>query len=371
VRDETIMPRRCTCDRYRPSQPWTVDQCHLCWKYAHDPEYRTYCGGDSMVYAVSGKAEEAKDRTKDCVFLGGSTGEALECPTCAGTVKIKKFHCQKHGSATLRKHIAGHACCALCPDYSDVLPDPFTGAVTRHLLYHLYPRREHYGNWQKNVSELLRRIEIFNGRRIVAIVTNPDLVDPEEVKRRFLHQVEEFITLPNDPNFREVKTWIPLWEALGDDASGENTITFHAHSKGTQWSPNPFERSSVLWGEMMYEACLDYLPLVERMLQQFPLAGAFKMLGDNIGDCKYKWHYPGSFVWIRNKHCPPEKWRNIPQTWWGTEAWPGNNWPRSESGAILLAESNVDLYKHSYIEQTAYPALERFRREYQHSRSSA
>lgn len=362
--------RPCTCERYFPGQPWVQGRdCHLCWKHAHDPIYRQAWSGDAEVRTLTGKVP-ILDRTKECVFLSGATGEALECPTCAGIVKIKTFGCQKHGTTTIKKQLTGQACCATCSDYSNELPDPFTGPVTRHLLYHLYPRRAHYGNWQKNVSELLRRIEIFNGRRIVAIVTGDDLVPADKVISRFHGQVEEFIVMPNIGERREVQTWGPLWERLEDEVR-DNAITFHAHSKGTQWESNPFKRPNLLWAEMMYEACLDYVPLVEKMLQQFPVTGAFKMLGDNIGDCKYKWHYTGSFVWVRNKHCPKERWLNIPQTWWGTEAWPGNNWHRSEAGAILLASPSVDLYKHEYIRDTAYPALERFRRENEHLRSSA
>lgn len=52
-----------------------------------------------------------------CAHLGPETGGAVECPTCAGTVRLKLMACAVHGQCTTAKRVEGVACCAGCPDY--------------------------------------------------------------------------------------------------------------------------------------------------------------------------------------------------------------------------------------------------------------
>jgi hypothetical protein len=99
------MSRPCMCDRCSldPFQPYTLDQCRLCWLYHHDLDYRAHWGG-----AVGRGA---------CTHLGRATGATVACPSCRGTVALKLFTCAVHGQCTQAKAVAGIACCATCPDF--------------------------------------------------------------------------------------------------------------------------------------------------------------------------------------------------------------------------------------------------------------
>lgn len=41
----------------------------------------------------------------------------VACPSCGGHVEVKVFACAPHTACTLRKPVAGLACCATCADY--------------------------------------------------------------------------------------------------------------------------------------------------------------------------------------------------------------------------------------------------------------
>ena len=42
--------RRCTCDRYRPGQPFNINlDCHPCWLFHNDQAYHTHWGGTDTV----------------------------------------------------------------------------------------------------------------------------------------------------------------------------------------------------------------------------------------------------------------------------------------------------------------------------------
>lgn len=55
-------------------------------------------------------------RIQRCQHLGPPTG-FVECPTCNGNVRLKVFVCEIHKAATVKKPMAGLACCATCAQY--------------------------------------------------------------------------------------------------------------------------------------------------------------------------------------------------------------------------------------------------------------
>lgn len=61
------------------------------------------------------KAVQEKERVH-CQHLGQPTG-FVECPTCQGNVRLKVFGCEIHNAATMKKPMAGIACCATCREY--------------------------------------------------------------------------------------------------------------------------------------------------------------------------------------------------------------------------------------------------------------
>src|SRR5687768_6783961 len=122
--------------------------------------------------------------------------------------------------------------------------------VTRHLLYHLLPVRGN-GRWQWNVGKFRAWLPLFDGRKIVAVMTEgkreytangpaPDgarvpleLDQPEEVEAAFEgYPGVEFVRIANDPNLREVVSHGPLFGRLADTFQ-PGDVALWAHAKGT------------------------------------------------------------------------------------------------------------------------------------------
>jgi hypothetical protein len=105
------------CNRGAPyDSPYDMDrQCRLCWLYANDADYRALWDG-TAVETLEAKIR-LQPRDRDCIHLGGATGQLIECPSCQGNVRVKLFACALHGTTSLRKAVVGHTCCLICPDY--------------------------------------------------------------------------------------------------------------------------------------------------------------------------------------------------------------------------------------------------------------
>jgi len=204
------------------------------------------------------------------------------------------------------------------------------GPSRRHLLYYVYPRRWN-GRWQNNVRQLLRRIDLFDGRRVIAIATDDKTDAAADVRAAFDGHRCEFIELTNVPALREVIAWLPLWERVAA-FTGPHDYTFFAHAKGVTRAS---ARTAHKWATLMYEACLDYWPVVEQLLQRHPIVGALKKNGHRFNrDRRSEWIYAGTFYWIRNCDFYTRDWRSVEQQWWGTEYMPGVLYSSAEAGVI-------------------------------------
>jgi len=265
------------------------------------------------------------------------TGQHNPCGKC------HTHECEVHGTCTTGTPYDGTACCAKCDDYAR----PWT----RHLLYFVYPVRDG-GVWQSNIDKLKARLDLFNGRRIVAISTECNrfpLADPDEVRDRLGADVE-YIEVPArtvpsvGQRFRylgEVAAFVPLWEKLQTYA-GPGDCTFYAHAKGVTKPVN--DGISVhRWGDLMYRANLDHWPDVAAMLERFPIVGAFKKIGPCFGR-RADFHYHGTFYWCRNADVFDRNWRKVRQRYGGTELWPGRMFKESEAGSIFYGGSGYSMY---------------------------
>jgi len=209
----------------------------------------------------------------------------------------------------------------------------------RHLIYHIYPVATN-SHWRWNVEQLLKRIDLFDGVRSVAILKPgtshgkvrgtagrgeaAKLDSVAAVKAAFDgHRIDNWIIAPNNPKKREVVTRDALFETLPFRG-----VTFSAHAKGVTFDTKSATVSQ--WTDMMYQTCLDCWPLVESQLQTKYTAGSFQV------EARFgmsRWHYSGSFYWFRNEQrllespCPPG--------WFGTEEWPGVTVPLSAAGCLF------------------------------------
>jgi hypothetical protein len=199
---------------------------------------------------------------------------------------------------------------------------------TRHLLYYVYPRRGN-GAWQRNVEQLLERIDLFNGRRVVAVAADGGSDHAETVRAAFAGRDVEFVELANNPAVGESAAFPPLWESV-EKYRGPGDATFYAHAKGVKYDDPRLAPHR--WATLMYAACLDYWPLVEaEFLAHRPVAGTLRSLPDGVG----RWHYSGTFFWFRNALAFARDWRRCRPRWGGVEMWPGRVFHAAESGTLF------------------------------------
>lgn len=262
----------------------------------------------------------------DCIHRG-ATIRKHKCESCGGGWSAPIKTCSIHGECTLfSKSIEGVMQCP-CPD-QQLREKPFR----RNLIYYLYPRKNN-GMWQWNVKELLKRIDQFDGKRVVAISWDVRCTPADEVKAAFKGEIpeENFILRFNKTPIGEVNVFRQLLERV--KSTDEDDITFYAHSKGVIRG-TPYGK---LWGGAMYETCLDYPKLVERHLQASSMTGSFRKTGgfDVVVNPHQNWHYSGTFYWFRNKDVFSRKWTNIGRFYGGTECWPGMMFRRNETSCLF------------------------------------
>lgn len=350
-----------------------------------------------------------------CIHRGPPTGEEIDCGCGVGARKKPVYQCLHplapvkqcvtlHGKACLGKRVASCSRCDLRQvsadpgirempqwiepptptltmkerpgdrwrpwkrpgrDFSMAAPSvvkmdhPYYGDVVRHLCYHVGPYSGN-GVWQRNVGQLLKRIKLFNGKKVVGVVTGPEFDPPDAVVAEFGGEVDEFLVVENDPLLREVAVLPKLLDMVASTATNE--ITFCAHTKGVT---RPADDTTTVhrWTDIMYETCLDYMPIVEKMLVSHPLAGSFKKVGSGFSGSLSTWHYSGTFYWLRNSEVFRRNWRSYDNSWWGTESWPGVHF-RADEGGCIFHEGDLgklDLYRYKYFHRTVLPAYEKWK----------
>ena len=221
-------------------------------------------------------------------------------------------------------------------------------ASPKNLMMHIMPIAGN-GLWQWNVDQLLRRIDMFDGKRVVAVLTPKagdkyplDTVDA--VQAAFSgHRVDEWIVRQNVPRLREVVTWPSLLESL----SNEPGVTFACHAKGVTHS---FQGTTNRWTEAQWRTCLDDWPSVERALSQYSMAGSFKRYGQFKTQGNNRWHYSGTFYWFRNDDVfrSRKDWKKIDQQFFGNESWPGRMFMPHETACLFMDDTPDPYVEHSW-----------------------
>jgi hypothetical protein len=327
------------------ARPCTCDDCPRCTLYHTDERYRRLWEPGAPPI-----------RLGECKHLGGEV-RRVGCGTCKGRVELKVFTCAVHGACTLRKKTGEAACCDGCKDFSPrrTLAEP----SVRNLLYHVYPCKGN-GVWQWNVDQLRRRIGLFNGRRVVAVVTDQRTDNLAAVRAEFKGDVHEFFELPNAPGLREVQTHNELFRrvALLDD----DQATFYAHAKAVTHSRGDCK----LWAEILYEVCLDRWERVRDVLRTHPVAGPLLRFIQGWSQSESEWHYSGSFFWFRNADLfEKPDWRRIDQFWSGIEPYLSLHFKKKEAGCFFHAfhKPGPGLYDMDYLQNVVLPALQQWRTE--------
>lgn len=106
-----------SCNRFTPGSDYTPDQCRKCWRYHHDAEFRAKIDDPSSWNNSPPSSQPAIPPRPACLNRGPEPIEQIECPTCAGHVRVKAFACAVHGRCTVGKPLPDVACCAVCRDH--------------------------------------------------------------------------------------------------------------------------------------------------------------------------------------------------------------------------------------------------------------
>ena len=218
---------------------------------------------------------------------------------------------------------------------------PFTAMPRRNLLYHVWPVRG--TTWQWNLEQLKKRLDIFNGRRLLGIVHDDRSAPVEEVQEFVAGHGFEFIVAQNDERGEAITFPLMMQQAASDDP---NEITFYAHAKGVKYEPNvpaPVKR----WAEVQYRVALEDWPTIRDHLQRFAMTGCFRRPGRfsahrSLAD----WHYSGTFFWMRNAHVFTRNYPAVPQFYGGVETWPGMVFRKEETACLFI--DNVR--QHPYLQ---------------------
>jgi hypothetical protein len=311
---------------------------------------------------------------RPCQHLRQDTGIRTNCDGCGQQhLSVPVHGCGLHGACTVERSASMVVdevsrklpYCRTCSDYSPVatLP-PLERPLFRNLLWHCYPIRGSLWTW--NVEQLLRRIRLFNGRRIVCVVHDQTTESLSEVQRAFRGEIDEFILMPNVPELREVNTFEPLFSRV--QSLNPSHVTFYGHSRGVT-------RGALTqkWTELLYEANLDYWPIVEDLFEHFPVAGPFVKMGACFVESSSLWHFSGTMFSFRN--CAlfnKPDWRRIDPYWYGMEPYPSLHWSLAEAGCIFWKRPahEVNLYDHHYLHQVVLPQWEQWKTAHADRRTS-
>jgi hypothetical protein len=232
---------------------------------------------------------------------------------------------------------------------------PFTSMPKRNLIYHIWPVLG--SNWAWNLDQLKRRVDIFNGRRILGIVHDDRSEPPERVQKYVEGHGFEFVIAKNDQRGEAITFPIMMERVASDDP---NEITFYAHAKGVKYGANtpPTVRR---WAEVLYRVALDDWLTVKDQMSRYAITGLFRMLGRfkahrSLAD----WHYSGTFFWMRHSAVFSRNYQNVPQFYGGVETWPGMTFQREETGCLFLDNLRELPYHQQFWRNTAEPALQQW-----------
>lgn len=225
----------------------------------------------------------------------------------------------------------------------------FSGKPTRHLLMHIWPTSGPV--WEWNVDQVLKRIDQFNGRRIIGIATGGGTVDPEVVKARFAGHECEFIVKDNS-HIGESVTFPEMLRQVF--RSNENDLVFYCHAKGVKYRyPEISNQTVIRWAEVMYHTLLDDPQAIASSLTDKILAGSFRR---KHGSHNQNWHYSGTFLWFRSIYLPDSPWAHVGRRYAGVEFWPPRvaNWNDS---VCIFHDDTQNLYSNGYWRASVEPEL--------------
>ncbi len=222
------------------------------------------------------------------------------------------------------------------PDVETFAARPRPIPTVRNCIYHVYASTRN-DLWERNVNQLLKRIALFNGRRVVAIAYGQDDIVPfDQVAQRFAGQGFEILKILNCRELREVASFRSLLESVA--SLDPEAATFYAHTKANSTNDDPL--GAKRWAHLMYDKLLR--PEVPELLAEWSAVGTHKMQWPR-GTCfqfpsmlqRGQYMFAGTFFWFRHDRVfAHPQWRDIPHDRYGAEAWLAGFIPPEECHSV-------------------------------------
>ena len=217
--------------------------------------------------------------------------------------------------------------------------------MIRNLLFYCYPVRETIWPW--HVDRLLERKSIWNGRRIIVLALDGRTDLESDVRARFEPVEAEILVRKNDPSLGEKAHFIDTLSLLKSTRSDE--ATFYAHAKGVT-RKGPELEAVRSWSSLMYRCCLDFPALIERRLGQFATVGCLRW--NHHYHSRTGWCWAGTFFWVRHDALFSRNWKDIDQSKYGVEDYPGRHFKIDEGSCLTMEHVEpVQLYTGTINEQ--------------------
>ena len=216
--------------------------------------------------------------------------------------------------------------------------------VKRNLIYHIFPAKKERWLWQWNLDQILERVELFNGRKVVGIVHDENTDSPDAVKEYLAGHGFDYIVEPNVKRLGENVTAVKLMDAV---RSFEPEVTFRAHAKGVSKSfymtggsyhkgkqGLEFKSGEAVqdWTKLMYATCLDYWDLIKGALESRAMCGPFRR---HSRMSRANWYYSGSFYWYEHTRFYQRDWQGLDDKRYGVESLPGTMFDTKEVACVF------------------------------------
>jgi hypothetical protein len=212
--------------------------------------------------------------------------------------------------------------------------------MIKSLIYHVCPLRNN-DIWRRNLQQLLWRIELFDGKRVIAVAHDGGerLHDPDEVAAMFSGVRATLLRRRNDRHLREVASFRDLLEEVKD--LGPDNAVFYAHTKGN--STTESVEGATYWRNMMYHELLDEHERCMRLLEAYDAVGTTKIVWPRGFRSPYpsrlehgSWMFAGTFFWFHahTVFSRPNA-MYVPQDRYGAEAWLSGILDASEAKSVF------------------------------------
>jgi SAM-dependent methyltransferase len=198
--------------------------------------------------------------------------------------------------------------------------------MKRNLLYYLYPKK--WSIWPWHIATLLRYKDVWNGRKILIVAEDQHTETDKKLLPVIAPLGAEIHRVPNHPHLGETRYFV---EKLGIlESLNPEEATFYAHSKAVT-RQGPWLAGATMWAKAMYTLNLENIAAVERMLTLYSAVGCFRHFLPHAGS---RWCYAGTYFWLKHSSIFSRSWRDIEQSRFGVEGYPGRHLSWGEMGTF-------------------------------------